>query len=272
MTDAALMVGPQDPESTAELVAKGGVGDNAVKLLERQARNQPVELMGILAMPPDQLRSDSLDTEEVDRHARRAIQGWLDEAKADGDSVSPDYSADDVLIDGRWVRGTSDRTRVVTITYVLPSGRSAKAAIGSYSDFPASQASYELQHRRAMGIREDVAQLQGAPVESPEAEALRAELARVEAELAEARDPAPFEGYAEMTAKHIVDNLIADATIGDVEALLEYERRHEDRSTVVTAAGKRIVALKQAEADVRARELEELEQLRAQVAELRAKG
>lgn len=283
MSDPALMVGPMDVDSSTELTERYGVANNALELLRRQAMNMPAELMGILASPPDGDRSEALDADEVDRAAREFIGESLQKSHDDSMLPNPEYEADDIDIRGRYVRGADDRSRVVTITYVVPSGRTGKAAIGAYRDFPSSVAQFEQLRRVKMGIASLTPDDEGRrSADSPEADALREEVQRLNAELAAARDPEPYAGYGDSNAKSIVER-VKEADRDEAQAVADYERSHENRTTVVDAAVKRVDALdeeaeaalreQQEAADAEKRELlDRLAALEAQLADKPADG
>lgn len=260
--DPSLLVGPQDPDATAELTQRYGVGNNAVKLLEAQADNYPAELRALLSLPIDDDRSQALLDEDV----YAAAGDLLRETKRIGDE---DRAPE--LVES-YVRGSDDRSRVVTITYISPSGRSAKAALGAWAGdgFSKSRDAYEELRRGKMGLAAAQARVAGdsqVPADSPEAEALREEVERLHKELEAARDPEPFEGYNAANASELKKRL-ADSDRGEAQRVLDYERAHEDRSTVTDAAVKRVDAIDAAEQEQREAQERENAELRERVAAL----
>jgi hypothetical protein len=276
MSDPALMVGPLDVDSSTELTERFGVANNALELLRRTSLNMPAELMGILALPPDRDRTEALDADEVDRKAREVLGDSLQQSRDDTLLPNPEYDADAITIHGRYVRGADDRTRVVTVSYTVPSGRTGKAAIGPYKEFTKSVGLYEDSRRVKMGIASLTGDDEGGrSADSPEAEALREEVLRLREELEAARDPEPFEGYGDANANDLKKRL-ADADRDEAQAIADYERSHENRSTVVDAAVKRVDTIDE-EAEAAEREAQEardaeMAELREQLAELKARA
>lgn len=270
MPDPALMVGPQDPDNTAELTQRYGVGNNALLLLEGQEQNFPAELRAALALPIDAERSEAL----VDAEVYAAAGDLLRETKTIGDEERKPE-----LVES-YVRGSDDRSRVVTISYISPSGRSAKALLGPYVNrenpskgFPQSQKAHDEVRRAKMGIAAAQSRLdrdEDPAPDSPEAEALREEVERLSKELASARDPEPFEGYVAENASNLRKRL-ADSDRDEAQRVLDYERAHEDRSTVTDAAVKRIDAIDEAEREQSDAQARENAELRERLAALEAK-
>lgn len=261
----AYVVGPMDPDNTAELTARYGVGNNALELLVRQADNQPPELMSALVMPPDDERSQALVLDEV----IKASGGLLER---EGTQLRAAY-----------VRGKDPWSQVVTVTYTVASGRVGKALLGKYRDnFPESQAAYERVARARMGLSAaDAALLANAPnsgggdvpPDSPEAGGLRelvnemqsrfererqedaAKREALEGELEKLRNPEPVAGYADLNVKDAADR-VASMDDTALDATIRYEEgTGKPRQGVYTA--------------IEARR-EELERERSELAELRA--
>lgn len=254
MPDPALMVGPQDPDNTAELTARYGVANNAIELLTGVADNQPAELMSLLALPTDQDRSDALVLAEVER----AAGDLLDRTEViDGEERSAYLAA-------AYVKGNDPRSRVVTITYVVPSGRTGKASLGSYDEFPQSQAAFEELRRAKMGVASESSRLGKAAGDdsvpdpaSPEIEAMRESMDEMHRELRElrARQAEPVEGFSELNA---TDSKAAiadfDASQLDKAEELERGRGEKTRSSVTDAIEKRRTELEQQKTDLAALE------------------
>lgn len=240
-TSESLKVGPMDPDNTAELTARVGVGNNALELLKGQADNQPPELMAILAIPPDGARSEALVYDEV-------VRGAGDLLDREGAELLAAY-----------VRGDSDRTRAVTIHYKIASGRTGKASIGLWTDFPQSVRAFEDTRRLKMGLGSALAQLDNPedtpPAASPELEALKAALEDQQKELAELRNPEPVEGYRALNARDAALR-VYEMDGSQVDATERFERTaggdSGPRKTVMAAIEKRRSDLAQQATDLEA--------------------
>jgi hypothetical protein len=112
-----------------------------------------------------------------------------------------------------------------------------------------------------------LAKARAAAGSSEETRGLQARIAELEAQVeAQGDDPEPAE-YDGKDAREIAADL-ADAPRETVQRVLVFEQAHKDRSTITTAAQKRLDALDQADAAKDA----ELETLRLRVAELEGTG
>lgn len=239
-----LVVGPMDPDNTAELTQRYGVGNNALELLRGQADNHPPELRAILAMPTDtEGRSEALIHDEVVNRAGDLL-------KREGAELESAY-----------VRGATDRTRVVTINYTVPSGRNGKASLGPWAEFSQSVAEFERVRRAKMGLAAAGAALDApdeeAPAASPEAEAMRKLLEEQQKELAELRNPEPAPGYRQLNARDAA-TAVYEMDASQVDAVERYESTAglgdggEPRKTVVAAVEKRRADLAEQASDLAA--------------------
>lgn len=231
----AVQVGPMDPDNTAELTARYGVANNSLELLKGQADNQPPELMAILAVPADSERSETLVHDEV--------------VSAAGDLLTREGSK----LLSSYVRGSTDGDRVVTISYQVPSGRTGKAALGLWRDFPQSVAAWESVRRTKMGIAAAAAGVSGAPGDvppaSPELEALQKTMLEQQAKIADLENPEPVVGYKALNARDAA-LAVYDMDASQVDATERYEANAglgdngAPRKTVTTAIEKRREDLK----------------------------
>jgi hypothetical protein len=234
-----LTIGPMDPDSSSELTKKLGTHNKVDKLIQRHAANYPIELTKALSRPRDEDRSESVDLEEAAAYAR-ALRG----RKA--------FLGDDDEVVAAAVLGRNENERVVALLYrTAKSGRTARGVI-PYAELPQSQAAYErlLAERDA----EDASGAAPAPITVPEdsgadervAEAERARVA-AEQEAQELRErvaaleaPEPYEGYDDEAANEVVARIREGGrdefgTVG-LQRLVDYEKAHKRRTTVVHAA------------------------------------
>lgn len=229
-TKNPLIVGPMDPDNTAELTARYGVGNNALKLLQGQADNQPPELMAALTMPPDVDRSQALVLDEVMRKS--------------GDLLS----RDGCQLRSAYVRGKDPWSQVVTITYLVPSGRVGKALLGPFSEFPKSMEAFERVRSAKMGLGSYADGLANPgdtpPAASPEAEQLRKLVEEMQQELGRLRNPEPVEGYRSLNAQEAA-MAVYEMDASALDRVVAYEtaagagQDGGPRSTVIKAVGKR---------------------------------
>lgn len=222
-TATPLVVGPMDPDNTAELTRNYGVGNNSLELLRGQADNQPPELMAILAVPADSERSEALVLDEVIRAA--------------GDLLDRDGSR----LLSAYVRGSTDMDRVVTISYEVASGRTGKAALGPWvKGFPQSYAAWDGLRRQKMGLASAGASLTGGSLDaSPELAEMRKVLEEQAVKLAELQNPEPVEGYREMNATDAATS-VYEMDASQLDAVLRFEdNTGSPRVTVQRAVEKR---------------------------------
>lgn len=257
-----VKVGPLDPDRTAEF---GTVDsrNSARQLVKLHSRLYPADLRGVLLMPFNAPRSNSLDEAEV----AEAVENARDRR---GGRIIPENA----VVVGVNVRGHEDKPQYVSLTYALPRqdggdgfGRTGKAFIPYNSDLlPKSVEAGDQRARIAelraegiagetVGIMELFSKLLSgrseaagdeedgditARVAELEAAAERERTAREEAEarLAEASAPEPpYEGWSpDATVGDIED------AIGDIEDPLERElvkRRVRAAEEQAVAAGDR---------------------------------
>jgi hypothetical protein len=173
-----------------------------------------------------------------------------------------------VGVNAAYVRGTNDATRVVTITYTVPSGRVAKAALGAWSSFTKSVEAFDQVRRAKMGLA--AAQFAVAPQEGEQAPDASPELAEqrkliedMQAELARLRNPEPVDGYRELNAREAAQRAY-DMDASQLDAVERYEafaagdeseaddQGRKGRKTVLAAVDKRREDLQQAAVDLEA--------------------
>lgn len=233
MADPALKVGPQNIDNSAQLTRRAGVGNHALRLLRRHARNNPPELVADLSKPRDERRSRVAE-DNLERIAEtlKLPKG----AQVEGASVkgAPDGRSGD---------------RVVTLVLRYPptnpdappnAGRSGKASV-EWEKLPWLEDEYEKRERARLGLAARAAALDpdnvddSAPLSADDAEELRKRLAAAEEALAAAAkaaeeepepepEPEPFEGYSDATVEDI-EKRIAEEPEGFDRELLKREIR-----------------------------------------------
>ena len=219
-----LDIGPQEPDATERFGAVGA-GFTAKELLQAHSELYSPELARLQAQPAVPYAEEVIDLDEVERVA-----------KPPGE------------VQGAQLRGDLQRPSSLVVTYVFigESGRSGRGVL-SWDSLPTSKAAYEnARDKRLFGttlLTPSGEEHEREAFSAAQVQELRDELQRVRGELAEAQDPQPFEGYADAKATDIV----AEARSRDLndpeqfvatEQLLDYERRHKDRETVVGAVEK----------------------------------
>jgi hypothetical protein len=228
-----LVLGPQDPEATSELTKRLGVHNKAGKLLERHRRNYPEGMTTILAYPRDDLRSESLDLEELEDELRglRGRKAFFEE--------------DDELVHAN-VRGSKATGYFVDVLYRKPSGRTARGVIsyeplsGSVRAFEAAQAAEEAGGARVVvgGDEELQAALESAEKEKRDAQSA---LQEMQDRISRLENPEPWDGYDETSAQEKVD-LIKQGGLEEygkagLERIRDYERSrgNDAHKSVLTA-------------------------------------
>lgn len=267
-----VRVGPLDPDRTADFGEVSGK-NSARSLVRLHAQQYPSTLLAALGRRLDPERSKALDMDEV----RSYLDGLTRE---NGDPAIP-VGAEVVAAS---VRGERDREQVLTYSYRVESGRTAKWFAEynadvlpiSYEDGSDRVRVAEMKERGVVMSDPDVSAGGSTSKTDNENRRLKKELERLQGELArvtqevnrgatvpepdalspdagdEPQEPAgdepagdsipaaedpPFDGYDEMKAAEVVKQLKAEDT-ADVErqAILDYEKTHANRKSVVGAA------------------------------------
>ena len=233
-----VTLGPLDPDNAGELVGRLGVHNKADRLLQRHRKNWPVSLVNALSRPRDDLRSETLDLDEVE-HALRSLKGR-----------AAFFGEEDVLEDAS-VRGMSDRDFIVSVVFRKPSGRSAQGVI-PYAGLDQSIAAYEAAKAKEDGVllsapvgegQEDPGAIAKAQEEARAAQEARRELEGkldgVLERVARLEDPEPFEGYDELAAdaraKAVREGGLEEFGRRGLERIREYEEAHKNSKQVLAA-------------------------------------
>jgi hypothetical protein len=238
-----LSIGPMDLDNSSQLTSKLGVHNKAHILLQRAAANFPLELTKALSRPTDMERTLAVQEhrDEVET-AARATGSWLRTT-----DVVEDLS----------VKGTSDADRILVVLFRNEAGRSGRGIL-PYDEVPAVERTHVQLRREA---RQQAAIDAGIPVaassdddrvkamETQSREAVaESEAKRLKAEadlkdvldrLAKLEDPEPFPGYAELNApdiaKQLKDGGREQYGVVGLEKIVEYERAHQNRKSVLEA-------------------------------------
>lgn len=262
-------IGPLDPDA-AESFGQVNASSSARQLMRHHLALYPPQLLAVLRLKRNDLRSEALDRDEV---------------VAAGEALYTEDGAelpDEFEVNGVAVRGEEDSKKYVTFTYKVPSGRTAKGAV-PYDEENFS-ASIELGDE---AIAVDKAKQAGMPwVPKQVAEALgagdaarkssnkesksAARVKELEAQVAERDqqiqrmrdegaappqgpagaaepvDPAlvdpnaePYEGYDADKADEIVKK-VKDGDAALAQRVLAYESAGANRSTVTAAANAKL--------------------------------
>lgn len=258
-------IGPLDPDA-AESFGQVNASSSARQLMRHHLALYPPQLLAVLRLKRNDLRSDALDRDEV---------------VAAGEALYTEDGADlpdEFEVNGVAVRGEEDSKKYVTFTYKVPSGRTAKGAV-PYDDenFPASielgDEAIAVDKAKQAGmpwVPKQVAEALGGGAEARKANKDSAAAARVtelEGQLAERDqqikrmrdesapppqgpagaaepvDPAlvdhssePWEGYDDSKADDIAKRLKDSGDAATAEHVLAYESSGANRSTVTSAA------------------------------------
>lgn len=264
MSLPGVKVGPLDPDRTAEFGEVSG-RNSARSLIRMHAQQFPATLLAALGRRLDPERSKALDMDEV----RSYLDGLTRE---NGDPAIPKGAE----VVAAAVRGERDREQVLTYAYRVESGRTAKwfaeynadvlpdsyeegservhvaemkerGVVMSDADVSAgaSSSKSDAENRR---LKEELAKLRRkldereAAKNDPVAGQQTPEPAAPEAEAeAEADTPAaenePYSGYDDVKAAEVVKQLKAEGTTDEErQAILDYEKTHANRKSVVGAA------------------------------------
>jgi len=261
MSLPGVNVGPLDPDRTASFGQVSG-RTSARQLIRIHAQSHPLVLQKALARKQDDERSKALDMDEV--------RDYLDGVTLpNGDPAVPDGSE----VVGAAVRGERDQPQVLTYTFrVKESGRTAKWFADYSADvlpesFAAGSDRVHLAELRERGVAVTESSIgaapkrprREAPKDDPEkdellrrVEAAEARVAELEAEAeaaagsddvaeqpgegALAAEP-PFDGYEDVNAAEMVKLIKSDETTDEeVQAILDFEKTHANRKSVVGAA------------------------------------
>lgn len=233
---------PADPETAAAFTGRYGVQNNARRLIDAMADAYPPDLVAAGGLPVDEERTETLDTEE------------LQKAVPSGTVV------------GAKVRGSRPDSLVVVYTVRADepegappgSGRTSRGRL-PYLDLKKSQKAYKNEHDRKLGVgaaarsagaKDDE---QGDQPEDPRVAPLQEEVNRLREQLAEADQPVPpeesthnpvagqaapatadqsepWKGYDEQNTEEIRDHLaqVPDDEYQDLRARVhEYEGASE---------------------------------------------
>jgi hypothetical protein len=244
------------PFTLAALVTEAGSAGNGEKLVNTLMRAYPAALQAATLKRVNQRLTDQLDQD--------AISGVAKVAGAPADS--------DLNVK---VRGGETRESDAVITYAFhdAEGQLWKGCF-PYTELGKTDPRDHVSQRESLAgspAAEDhakaLAKARAAAGRSEETRGLQARIAELEAQVeAQGDDPEPAE-YDGKDAREIAADL-ADAPRETVQRVLVFEQAHKDRSTITTAAQKRLDALDQADAAKDA----ELETLRSRVAELEGTG
>lgn len=239
------------PFSISSLIGSAGVGSNGEKLVNALTYLYPEALTNAQLLTPNNDLTKGLKLSDVQKvvgdgvDVRDAVvrggelhseDAWVTYAGYDGngDTVKGAFPYSDV--------GKSSSDEHVSQTDRLQESEAAR-------DHALAQAKADA----ASADSEDVAELR------QQVEALAAKLDEQPAE------PLPVDQYDEATAANIA-KMVTHADRVTAERVLDYERRHDDRSTVTEAAEKRIAALDAEQQAV----VDENEALKKRVEELEA--
>lgn len=220
--DPALVVGPMDPDRVARLVGNMGVHNNARRLLQRAAAQNPPELQAALNKPTDSIRSEAVEA-NPDELAAAAKKAGL-----------PDHK-----IVGASVRGGSDipdNDRVLVLTLENESGRTYRVVL-NYGESPLDESKATATRIRRLRLGVDATAVRLAmgneaqagadrPASADEAEELRRTILDLEDELDKAKsgdsdEPAgPAEPFEDASKAKVED---VEAAIEAVDDPLERE-------------------------------------------------
>lgn len=256
---------PDAPFTLASLVGDAGVGANGEKLVQTLAHYYPPELEAATLKRVNQPLTDGLDEDAIASIAKVA--------------GAPEDSDLNVKVRGGELRASD---AVVLYAFHDDSGQLWKGCF-PYSQLGKSDPDGHVSQRESLAgspaaedyekARAKARAAAGDDGSSAEAESLRAEVESLREQLEGAgKDPEPVKDYADANARDIATMLSA-ADRATAARVHEYEAAHDDRSTVIQAAEKRIAALDaedQAATEAAAQKDAELETLRARVAELEA--
>lgn len=242
----------------SDLIGSAGVGSNGEKLISTLDYHYPPELQAaLLRRPNEELRGKLSDT-IVANVAKIAGADRIAHLEVRGGDVDPD--------DAYITYAFYDRLRTVVKGAIPWADRGKSSSDGHVSQRDSVLNSPAARDHLAAKAKADAA------ASSEDVDALRAEVEALSERLSEKREqePEPFLGYSDARAADLATEL-SHLSRELAVTVLDYERAHEDRSTVTNAAQKRIDTLDAEDAAARAeqeRVATENEQLRARVAEL----
>jgi BMFP domain-containing protein YqiC len=251
---------PDAPFTLASLVGDAGVGANGEKLVDTLKHHYPPDLRAAMLKRINRRLTDGLSQDQIGSAAK--VAG----APADSDL--------NVKVHGGQSR---DSDAVVTYAFHDDEGRLWKGTF-PYSELGKSSPDGHVSQRESLAgapAAEDYAKAQAKARKaagSADTDALHERIAELEAQVdAQGDDPEPAE-YEGKNAREIAASL-GDASRETAARLLSFERDHENRTTVVTAAEKRLEAISVEEAaavKAQADQAAENDALKARIAELEA--
>lgn len=238
----------ESPFNLRSLVTDAGTASNGEKLIEAVTNFYPPELQEAQLLSPNVELSRTLDWKQVAKIAGVKIgDAVVRGGERDRDEAVVTYAGYDA--DGDTIKGFFPHSDL---------GKSSSDGHISQRD--------RLQDTEAARAHAESQEKARAAAGSEETAALKARIAELEEQVEQDGgdpEPLPVDQYDKAKAKDIV-TMVGAADRETAARVLDYERRHEDRSTVTEAAEKRIEALDGEDAKVR----EENEQLKARIAEL----
>lgn len=263
-----VRVGPLDPDATERFGQVSG-RTSARQLIRTHAAMHPPHLIRALSLKLDEDRTAAL------------LMGEVSDALDGDEELLPEGA----VIEGAQVRGERDRQQIVTFTYRMPSGRTAKGFTdyddrfsksiergdeavriselrktgfpltgeGSDRDYHIGAARAQAAERLAAELRSENEklreQLQSKSEQRPTAEQQR------QAEEGDGGEgpstdasgaEEPVPGYSELKADE-AKRVVKDADAETAQAILDYEREVGGRTTVISAAEHRLDELAQRE-------------------------
>lgn len=249
------------PFSLSSLVGEAGAASNGELLVNSLLHHYPPELKAALLKRENERLLAEVSREDLVDGASRIVGRKVESAT---------------------IRGGEHSDAAAVVTYAYTDGRgdivkgffpyddlgesSSRGHVSQKDSLASSPAARDYESAQAKARAS--AEATGLAQAEREAEELRAQVADLETQVAEQAEKPPLEGNAtEIAAK------LRESDRAQVERVLEFERAHDDRSTVMNAAEKRLEVLDdedQAAAAAAAAQEAENEALRARVAELEA--